>query len=889
MTLLRRLMDSASRLFGRRSDTDIDVELQEHLRLLGERYLRQGMTPDAAMRAARQQFGNVTLIREDRELMQRIPVLESLARDLRHSARSLRKSPSFAAAVILTLGVGIGATTAVFSIFNAVLLKPLPYAAPDRLVMLWERMGPNNTLITVAPANFHDWREQLRSFATVAALNPNGSFVLSGSGEPVRLVGASVSWDFFAMLGTQPIIGRTFVADEGQTGGNRVAMLSYATWVDRFGARPDIAGSTVTFNDTSYTIVGVLPRDFELVGRPSDNGARSRFDVFVPYVLGDRPSRGTHPLRVFARLATGATIEQAQSELDILGRELERLYPSDNRDKGITAVPLHAYSTSGTRGQLFLLLGVVGFVLAIACANVANLMLSRTATRRQETAVRLAIGASRGRVAQQLLVETLLLGSTGGAVGLGLALLAIRVAIPSLPADLSRTASIDLDWRVLTFTAAASLATSVLFGLAPLFQLRRLQASESLTPGLRVAGGQSALRSVLVVTQVAVTLVLLVGAGLMARSLWQLLHVPLGFQVDHVLTARMTLPRTRYPTAASVAAFHDRVLERLRTSPGVVAAGSTAYLPLSGDDNGWAFRIDGRPPLPTGVFIAAKYRAVSDGYFEAIGMPIVRGRDISLSDDQDAPYVVVINEAMARQFWRDEDPVGQRLFFGNPHPRTIIGIVGDVRHEGLAGEPSAEMYVPLAQAPNVEGAARLVVRMAQTSPQRASVEPTALTATVRTIVANADPGVPLDIVRTMNEMVAAASGQPRFRAILLTALSALALVIAIVGVYGVTSYAVVQRTRELGICLAVGAAPRDVLRLVLRRSLLLIAIGIVSGLLAAAALTRLMSDLLYGVTPLDAPTFAGVTVLLFIVAFAASYLPARRATRIDPVSALRCE
>jgi putative ABC transport system permease protein len=880
MILPHRLLDTLSRLFGKRQDPDLEAEIEEHIRLLSERYVRQGLARGEAMRAARRQFGNITRVREERQMMRAIPVLDTLARDVRQGARSLRKSPAFVVAVVLTLGVGIGANTAIFSICNAILLKPLPYAAPNTLVMLWERMGEDGNLIQVAPANFRDWREQLRSFATVAALNPNSSFILSGAGEPVRLIGAAVSWDFFAMLGTRPVIGRTFVADEGRAGGNRVAMLSHATWIDRFAARPDIAGSTVTFNDASYLVVGVLPREFEVVGRPSDNGARSRFDVFVPYVPGDSPSRGTHPLRVFARLAAGTTIEQAQAELDVLGPQLERLYPGDNRGKGIMAVPLHEYATSDARGQLWLLLGVVGFVLAIACANVANLMLSRTAARRRETSVRLAIGASRLRVAQQFLVETVLLGSAGGALGLGLAFATMRVAVPYLPADLPRTSSIDLDWRVLTFTAAAALTTSVLFGLTPVVQLRRMREHELLTHGLRIAGRQSRLRSALVVAQVAVTLLLLVGAGLMGRSLWRLLHVPLGFDGNQVLTARMTLPRTRYPDAGRVAAFQHHVLERLRSSPGVLAAGATAYLPLSGDDNGWAFSVEGRPPLPTGVFIAAKYRAVSDGFFAAIGMPILRGRGIALSDHQDATFIVVINEAMARRFWPDEDPLGQRLRFGQ-RTRTIVGVVGDVRHEGLDGAPKPEMYVPIAQAPNVEGAARIVVRT--------SGAPTAIAATMRAIVTAADSGVPLDMMRTMDELVAASAGQPRFRAVLLAALSGLALVIAMVGVYGVTSYAVVQRTRELGICLAVGAAPHDVLRLVLGRSLLLIGAGIVCGLLAAVALTRLISDLLYDITPLDLTTFAAVTLLLFAVAFVASYLPARRATRIDPVTALRCE
>ena len=521
MTFLRRLVEKLRRL-GTRRDSDLEAEMQEHLRLLTERYVRQGMAPDAATRAARQQFGNITLMREERWLMQTIPVLESLWRDVRQSLRSLRKSPSFAAAVVLTLGVGIGANTAIFSICNAVLLKPLPYAAPDRLVMLWERMGPNDTLITVAPANFRDWREQLRSFAPVAALNPNSSFVLSGSGEPGRLIGGSrvlgLLRDARHAAGHRPRRSSPTKVKPAVTG-SRCSRMRRGSIVSAHG--PTSLGSTVTFNDASYTVVGVLPREFELVGRPSDNGARSRFDVFVPLVLAI--------VRPVARIRCGSsrgwpgtTIEQAQAELDVLGRELERVYPEDNRGKGITAVPLHKYATSDARGQLWLLLGVVGFVLAIACANVANLMLSRTATRRRETSVRLAIGASRRRVAQQFLVETLLLGCAGGAAGLGLALAAIRFAVPYLPADLPRTSSIDLDWRVLIFTAAAALATSVLCGLTPLFQLRRVQAHEALTHGLRVAGGQGPLRSALVVSQVAVTLLLLVGAGLMARSLWQL-------------------------------------------------------------------------------------------------------------------------------------------------------------------------------------------------------------------------------------------------------------------------------------------------------------------------------------------------------------------------------
>jgi len=859
---------------------DFDAEVHEHLRLLTERYVRQGMTHEDAVHTAKRQFGSMALLQEERHQMQTNPLIESLWRDCRHAGRMVRKDPGFAAVVVLTLGLSIGATTAIFSICNQVLLKPLPYTDPDRVVMLWEQL-PQGKLMPVAPANFLDIVQQTHSFSAVAAISPFQSFTLVGTKETVRLAGAGVSWNFFSLLQTPMAMGRSFLQEEDAPGHNLVAILSYPTWVDYFGARPDIVGTNVTFNDVAYTIVGILPREFEFVAKASDFQGRNRFDVWVPLALNTTTAaRGTHPLRVFARLNPEGDVSKAQADLDVLAANLARAYPADDKGRGIRAVPFREQVTADARPVLFTLLAAVGFVLAIARANVASLSLTRGAARHREICLRLAIGASRARIAQQFLIESVVLSLLGGAFGLGIAFLGIHGALPYLPADLPRASAIPMDWRVLAFTGATSIATGVVFGLAPLFQTRLINASDSLTPGLRVASGvHSGIQGALVVAQTAIALILLIGAGLMGRSLWALLHVSLGFSSDHVLTARLALPRSRYADAGKVAAFQRDLFDRIRRLPGVQSAGATSSLPLSGDDNGWAFFIEGRPLPPIGVFDVAKYRAVSDGYFEAMRTPIIAGRAFTPADNQDAPVVVVINDSMAHQYWRGQNPIGQRLRFGRPAWRTVIGIVADVRHEGLDGEAKAEMYVPFGQAPNVEGLPTIVVRTA--------IDPAAITSAVRAVVKATDASVPLDRVGTMEQLVSASVRQPRFRTFLLGVLSILALVMASIGIYGVTSYTVVQRTREFGIYLAVGATANDVLWLVLRRAVVLSGLGVGIGLLGAFAATRLIAKLLYGVTTLDSQTFAAVSLLLFAVAFVASYIPAHRAASIDPMVALR--
>ena len=862
-------------------DLEFQAEIKEHVRSLADRYCRQGMTPEAAMLAARRQFGNTAALQEDRRAMRTLPAIEMLRADTAYAVRILRQNPGFAAAAVLTLALGIGANTAIFSICNAVLFRPLPYADPERIVALWERLS-NGNLMTVAPANFADWRGQSRSFSGIAAVNSLG-FILSGQGDPARLLGAAVSSNFFSLLGTHFPLGRNFLPEEDRPGRNRVAILSNRIWQQRFGADRDITGRQIRLNDSLYTVVGVLPANFQFGTNASDFAGTSQPDIWVPIALDpEKLQRGTHPLRVVAKLKPGVNLAQGQAELDVIAANLATLYPEDDRDRGVTAVPLAEQLTAKVRTALETLLGAVGLVLLLACANVANLLLSRAAARQREIAVRVALGATRGRLARQLVTESLLLAIIGGAAGLLLASVAISLLSPHLPADLSRAAGIRVDSRILGFNLLISVLTGVLFGLGPLVGMRRLSASDSLKQSNRVTGGShSRLRNGLAVAQIAIAIILLIGAGLMAKSFWALVHTAPGFRSEHVLTARLSLERSCYPDNGKIAAFEQELLNGLRGRPGIQFAGFTSYLPLSGSDNGWAFFIEGRPPLPVGVYNMAKYRPVSPGYFESIGIPLLQGRWFTPADTAQSPWVVVINAAMARQFWGAQNPVGQRLHFAGPEWRTVIGVVGDVLHESLDGEAKAEMYMPVTQAANVESSPTVVLRT--------SLEPGAAAAEVRSAVAAVDRTTPVDRIETMDQLISVSVAQPRFRTLILLSFSMLALAMASIGIYGVMSYLVTQRTREFGIRLSVGATQADVLRLVLGRAAVLIAAGTCLGLGGAIFLARLIAKLLFATAPLDPLTFAVVPVLLAAVAFTASYVPARRATHVDPMITLRYE
>jgi predicted permease len=864
---------------------EFQAEMEEHVRLLAEQYRRQGMTAEAAMLAARRQFGNTTLLQEDLRAMQMIPAIEALLADLTYAARLLRRNPGFAATAVMTLALGIGANTAIFSVCNAVLFKPLPYAEPERIVMLSERMSDGKRS-EVAPANFVDWRNGSHSFTDVATLRASSfasSFIFGGQKEASRLAGGDVSWNFFSVLGVPFLLGRNFLPEEDRPGQNRVAILSYATWNERFGADRDIAGKTITLNDESYTVVGVLPAGFQFGITAADFQARGQADIWVPIALDSQKlQRGSHTLRVIARLKPGVKLAQAQAELDVIAANLAQQYPKNNKDIGIAAAPLADQLTGSVRVALETLLGAVGLVLLIACANVANLLLSRAAAREKEMAVRIALGASRGRLAQQLLTESLFLASLGGIAGFVLALAAIAAFTPQLPADLSRAAGIAVDTRMLIFTAAISLVTGILFGLGPLFATWRENAGESLKQNNRFASGiQTRLRSGLAVAQIAIAIILLIGAGLMVKSFWALMHVAPGFRSDSILTARLSLPRSRYADNGKIAAFERALLESLHGRPGIQSAGFATYLPLGGSDNDWSFIIEGRPPLPVGTYNMTKYRPVSAGYFETIGIPLLRGRSFTSADTAESPWVVVINDSMAREYWPSENPIGQRLNLAEPPWRTVIGVVGDVLHEGLDGEAKAEMYLPVEQSSNIESDPTIVVRT--------EIDAGGAAAELRGAVSAIDGTVPVDRIETMRQLVSGSVAQPRFRTVILLAFSLLALLMASIGIYGVMNYLVIQRTREFGIRLSLGATQTDVLRLVLGRAATLIGAGTCLGLVGSVLLVRLITKLLFGTAPLDPLTFAAVPVLLAAVALVASYIPARRATRIDPIVALRCE
>jgi len=762
-----------------------------------------------------------------------------------------------------------------------VLLKPLPYPNPDRLVTLWETHPTWGPFLTVAPANFYDWRQQSTSFSRMAALDPYPDFILTGRGEPRRLAGAAVTADFFPLLGVHMALGRGFRATE-----DHAVVLSYSIWERYFGARTAIAGTGVRLNDEEYTVVGVTPRDFSLVAKTSDFQARTRFDVWTNLGLASAPAawtRGTHPLSVFGRLKAGISLQRAQAELDGIARNLRRLYRDDNEAKGIAAVPMAEHAVSNVRTALLTLLAAVVMVLLIACANIANLLLTRAAARRKEMALRAALGASCKRLAQQLLTESAVLALLGSGFGLALTLLSVPALIAHLPADLPRIAEISVDGRVLAFTTLITLATGIVFGLVPMVQSRGVRLN-----GRGVSAGQSSLRGALIVGQVSLALVLLAGAGLMIKSLSALLRVSPGFQTTHILTARLSLPPRyangyRFGTGQHrrISVFQRELADRVRAIPGVRSAGFTSYLPLAGTNNNWSFFIEGRPPNPPGVYDSTDYRPVTAGYFETIGIPIRRGRSFEARDDEDHALVVVVNEAMARQFWPNENPVGKRLKFGDEHWRTIVGIVGDVHHQGLAIAPAPEMYIPWGQVPNVEVRPTIVVR--------SFIEPASLTSALRKAVAEVDPEVPMDQVATMDQLVYGSVSEARFRTAVISLFALLALFVASIGVYGVMSYLVSQRTREFGIRMAVGATRGAVFALILRQGAKLAAIGIAIGLVAAALFGRLIASLLYGVKPLDAATLAGDSILLAAVALFASYVPARRAANTDPMDSLRYE
>jgi len=781
----------------------------------------------------------------------------------------------------LALALGLGANTAIFSVVKAVLLNPLPYPDSGRLV--WVRESNPGGDIPDEPAsepNFNDWRTQSRSFEGLAAF-ANTALTMTGEGEPERVPGVAASANFFQVLGVAPALGRGFMPEEEAAGKNRVVVISDGLWRRSFGASPKALGQTLTLNGNPYTVVGVAPPDFKNPVR----GQRPP-EMWVPLAFNfDQSRRRSDYLSVVGRLKEGAAVEQASADLSGIAARLAQEYPATNAGWGVTVVPLHERVVGDVRPALWILMGVVGFLLLIACANVANLLLARAAVRRQEIAVRSALGARRGRLVRQLLTESLLLSFAGGGLGLLLAAWGVELLVALSPGNIPRLDEAGLDARVLLFTFAVAVVTGGLFGLLPALSASKTDLAESLkeggSRGSTAGQGARRLRNSLVVSEIAIAVVLLAGAGLMVRSFQSIQAVDPGFRPERVLTFDLSLPAARYKEDAQLTGFYDQLGARAAALPGVERAAVTSALPLSGGDI-LSFVIEGRPELPPEKVQDAEYSTVSPEYFDVMGIRLVSGEKFTERDRAGAPAVTLISETMARKYWPGEDPVGKRINLGDPARspwRTVVGVVKDIRREALDKEPYPQMYSPIAQFP----------RRGLSVVARASGDPLGLVPAVRRELAGLDKDLPLSNVRTMEQVLAESVARRRFQMLLIAAFAGIGLLLAAVGIYGVISYSVAQRRHEIGVRMALGARAPDILRLVVGQGLGLALAGVGVGLLAAFALTRVMSSLLYGVSATDPVTFACVSLALLGVALLACLIPARRATKVDPMVALRYE
>jgi putative ABC transport system permease protein len=799
--------------------------------------------------------------------------MDTLLKDLRYGVRNLWKRPGFTAIAVLALALGIGANTAIFSLVNAVLVQPLPFPEPDRLVWVWGNIRNGGNRASVAPLDYLDYRQQNTTFEQFAAtFSIPVHLNLTGSGEPERLSSAGVTGNYFDALGVKPLMGRTFVLADEKTGNDQVAVLSYKMWQTRFGGDPSILNKTIALDGRSCAVIGVMPKDFNF---PADA------ELWVPMNFDRYPGmkqRKAHFLRPIGRLKPGVTLAQAKADTDAIAQRLAEQYPDTNQGWNLRLVSLREQLVGMTKPTLFILLGAVGFVLLIACANVANLMLVRAADRQKEIALRSALGASRIRIVRQMLTESILLALVGGTLGALLATWGVDLMVAVSAGNLPPTAQVKIDATVLGFTLLISLGTGVLFGLAPALRSLKLNLCDSLKEGGR-SGGEGArrnrTRSALVVLESAVAVVLLIGAGLLIRSLIRLQNVTPGFDAHNVLTMRLDLPEEKYSTAEKMANFFQQLETRVGGLPGVESVGLISELPLSGQPNDIPYTVEGRPPEQG---FDDDFRRVNKQYFQALRIPLLRGRNFTDQEVRQSARVVVISDLLAKQVFHNEEPLGKRLIMGiGGNAFEIVGIVGDVRHSALENDPAPAMYFP-----TYEGSWMSVVIRAQGDPAN-------LAAAVRKEVKTIDPDQPIAAVKTMDEWLKTSTSNQRYRTSLLALFALIALVLAATGIYGVMSYSVTQRTHEIGVRMALGAGRWDVLKLVVGQGMSLVLLGVAVGLIGAVALTRVMSSLLYEVTPKDPLTFTAVALFLLLVAFIACYLPARRGTKVDPLEALRYE
>lgn len=792
--------------------------------------------------------------------------------DLKYALRMLVKSPTFTIAAILTLALGIGANTAIFTVVNGLLLRPLPYPEPDRLVTLRSQQS----VFELA-----DVQAQSSSFEAIAGVGVQAADY-SGGAEPVQLEVGLVTGDFFRVFGAPFSRGRGIAPEDDRLGAARVLVLTNGLWQRQFGGDPGIVGRSVTVAGQSYTVLGVTAPDFQ--------PPRGTMEAFAPihvFYPNAAVSRGAHLLRAYARLRPGVSVEQAQSELRVIDGRLAEANPEENKGRQSLLVPLHERMVGDVRPALLVLLGAVGLVLLVACANFANLLLARIATRTQELTIRAALGAGRGRLIRQVLVESVLLALLGGSAGLLLGTWGVDALLALKPENLPRVENIYLDARVLGFTFGLALLTGVIFGIFPAWQATRVEISAALTgSGRRTTAGNSRLRNLLVVAELALALVLLVGAGLLGKAFWRLTKVEPGFNPDRVLTMRVELPEARYQQVPPQTRFREQVLENMNTLPGTEAA-MISEIPLAGSALNHNFIIEGRPPLTPGEEPELYNRSVAGDYFRLMAIPLRQGRLLTRDDRADAPLVGVINESMARQYFRDQDPVGMRIRWARNEELswiTIVGVVGDVRHFGLAQTEESAIYTPYAQSDAIwKRWSEIVVRT------QAASDAHSVATQLKQTIWKVDPLIPVTKVRTMTEIMSVSLSERRFNAVLISIFAGVALTLACLGLYGVIAYLVEQRTQEIGVRMALGAQRHHVLTLVLRHGLTLAAVGIVIGVCAALAASRLLTTLLHGVEPTDAATFSSVGAILLAVAAVATYLPARRAAQLDPSVAHRHE
>jgi putative ABC transport system permease protein len=801
--------------------------------------------------------------------------MTTLLQDLRYAFRMLLKNPGFAGVAVIALALGIGANTAIFSVVNTVLLQSPPYEDPDRLMVLKENKLPQFPEFSISPGNFLDWQKQVESFEKIAAVSGSAYNLVHGDSEPERLRGARMSAGVFEILGVKPVQGRAFTDEDDQPGHENVVLISSGLWKRRFGGDPSIIGQTLTLSASNYTVIGIMPGSFAFPDR--DN------ELWTPIAFTARQAQqhGSHYLFVIGQLKHGVSVQQADSELKTIAGQLAEQYPDTNAGWSTHILPMHEYQVRDIKSGLVVLILAVALVLLIACANVANLLLARATARQKEMAIRSALGASRLRVIRQLLTESILLAVSGGIVGLLLAFWGIQSLVALAPEDLPRVKEVTIDVRVLGFTLVVTLMTGIIFGLVPALQSSKPRLSETLKEGGRgTTGGHHRIRGSLVVVEVALTLVLLICSGLLIRSFETLRRVNPGFTSDNALAVNIALPGRKYTNRDQYSTFYTQLIEKTSALPGVLAVGASQTLPIQGDFL-VGFNFQGRPPEPPGQDKSTNYYAVTPDYFKAMGIPLLKGRLFTEQDGKNAPRVAIINETMVRTYFADEDPLGKgiNLTQGELGFREIVGVVGDVKQYGLAQPSTFQTYEPFLQMPF----------SGMTVVMRTQGDPTALSGAIRSEVLALDKEQPVSRIRTLEEIVAGSVQQQRFLMLLLGVFAAVALILAAVGLYGVMSYAVTQRTHEIGIRMALGANRVSVLRMVVVHGMTLALIGVGIGVAGALAFTRVMATLLFSVGTTDPLTFAGIPVLLTGVALVACLAPAHRATRVDPMVALRHE